>query len=211
MGREFPDNGFVDADGRLTPAGRDAVMRFRALYPDPLRLLAVMRPGLYRSVVGLIAARVLGAEDFNADVWVTACRSVRRFDPAKGADVAKTFLPQSVRDAAVAVVRRHRTAIRTVPFPADKSKGDAEVIDVSVSPLPPPDHEATVRDEYERVLSVLSPAQRSAMVARFADGLTACEVAARTGVSRQRVCQLCDEGVAKVRRRTAAIVRREPG
>ena len=196
MVREFPDNGFVDADGRLTAAGQRAVERFFEVY-DPLAFLGAKWRTVYTAVMGLIRSRRITADDFRATVWVAACRHVRDYDPAFGTDVVRTYLPMSVLDAARDLIRWHLRQLPATPFYVDADGVTWE----------PPGRERPVgwevdaADEVARIRATVSEWQWAAMGGRYLDDKKDREVAAEMDVTRQRVGQLCEEGATKVRRR----------
>ncbi len=137
---------------------------------------------LYDRLGGLLyslARRILGsdreAEEIVQDVFVSAWRHARGFDPARAS--ATTWLTTMARNKAIDRLRANR---RRIPSPPPEPEHVPEMRDGA----PDPSERAQQDDRRKRIsgwVAELPPNQREAVELAFFEGLTHPEIAARLG------------------------------
>jgi RNA polymerase sigma-70 factor (ECF subfamily) len=144
-----------------------------------------------RDVFGLVYHLVGGdrhvAEDVNQEVWLLAIERFERFDPGKGG--FRDWLLGIARHRAL---RRHRCA------PGQAVQGR---LDGLSDGLPPPELlEGRERADVVRAaLLCLHDGSRKVLLAKYAEGLSVAEIAARTGRSAKAVESLLSRARSQLR------------
>ncbi len=138
-----------------------------------------------------LATHVLGsredAEDAVQEAFLRAYRSLGSYEDRDrfGAWLTRILVNQ----CRTALTRRARTDGRTVPL------ADWDWADEPETAEEHPADRAALREELQRALATLDPAQREAVVLKFADDLTYEEIATMTGASvsalKMRVQRAC--------------------
>ncbi len=177
--------------------------------------------GLLGFAAGRVLSRVAGrglairGDDLRQVGWAALARAARHYDPARGA--WSSFALLQVRAALWRFVDQETRAqgrLVSIDEPLGDREDDLTLEDVLPDERVEPTWKAISRAEaafeVRRVLTeTLLPSEHAVLTARYGigvDGRTAAEIAAARGVSHQRVCQL--EQAALVRLRSDPQARR---
>jgi len=218
--KPFPDNGFTDAAGRLTPAAHAAIDEFFAAYPIPLKALVSKRKpksgrskgGVYGWVMGLINSCRLAAEDVDAEIRLAVSAGIRRFDPVKAAAAGgslTSYLVWWVFNAAERVASREQAAARLKTV-AISGGADDDQYDNLISPEAIPDTRPDGVDEMEpygvlqAAVDGLPVRLRDVVRMKVECGLTNVEVGEAYGFTKQWADGLFKQAKAAVADRCAA-------
>jgi DNA-directed RNA polymerase specialized sigma24 family protein len=212
--KPYPDNGFVDADGRLTDLAHQKLAEFFAAYPEPMRVLASagMRKQYPKVCAWAMAVYEAGqivdadlGDELNADIRLSVAAGIRRYDPVKAAERG-TSLTTYLIHWVVNGVTRTRTRmeregrIRTVPI---GRRRDAQAGVIGENGLPAA-HEADQSNAAEPLgvfhlaMGRLDPETATLVRRRVLDGDRLRDVAADAGVSKESARQKVKRGVARL-------------
>ncbi len=139
-----------------------------------------LRPRVFAVTCRLVGADA--AEDVVMDTYLKAWRSIGGY---RGSARLSSWLYRIAYNCAMDALR-HRTRLSEVPIDAPDPQGNVpgEALADSRSPHPPETLEAADRAlGLDRALAGLAETHRTALLLRYADGLTYAEIAAATGVA----------------------------
>lgn len=210
--KPYPDNGFVDAAGRLTAAGSAAVAAFVAAYPVPIKALygckqSVMK-ATYWKVVAMIRAGTLDPEEVDAEIRLSVTKGVRRYDPVKAAErkaSVTTYLVNWVLQGAQRAIDRVTRDARIAAVRIGSRTDDGPCLtDV-------PDRGPDGRDDIDGPFGALQtyvdqlPADRRKLVyERFGEGKSARLIGEAEGKSKACVQQNTERTLAEIRGRAVS-------
>lgn len=203
----YPDNGFSDADGRLTALARLRLEEFFAAYPVPAKALyapSVYRkyPGVCHWVMGLFRsgdmARTDIGDELDADIRMSVTAGIRRFDPAAGSSLT-TYLIRWVVSGAQKTLERIRRGQRiTIVSVLDGDDDDRFGVphDSAFAGGEPDDVEPL--GVFQEAMGRIDPAVAELVRRRVLNGERFKDMAAEAGVSKESVRRRVQRGVRRL-------------
>lgn len=192
---KFPNNGFVDANGQLTKAGQDALLKFTRDYADPIRFLKSITPKFARLIEEHIRLGFYDMEDFNAEVFMQSADAIRRYDPEKAS--VNTFLCWQIRK--VARIYAVKFKFRPVRVGVVIDDDELSLLD-TVTAIRKQNHveEYDSLEEVNDILRVLPKMHQYVLYQNVVHGVTLSKIGEQFGLSHQRVMQIRNSAMRKV-------------
>jgi RNA polymerase sigma factor (sigma-70 family) len=179
---------------RLTPQGRTKFDEFLAKYPRPELILWTVDSRLLKRSI-----RAHGKDEVHTVAIGGVANAVTLFDPTHECELATIAVPH-IRSALQQAFVRTIDPLR--PSSLDSIRNDYgrsdRPIDIDVDKSRPP--EEWTPDEWRVRLRVLHPRDAKMLIYLLVAGWSLIEVGKKFGVSKERVRQLRDRSIAKLRR-----------
>lgn len=192
----FPNNGFVDANGQLTKAGQNALLQFTKDYASPIAFLRSVQPKMAMLIEEHVNLGFYDIEDFNASVFMHAADAIRRYDPEKAS--VNTFLTWQIRKTARIYASKYKLRpIRALGLGEDQDLSLWDTCERAFRQDKIVDSEE--EDAMYEILRILPKIQRNVLIDNIVHECTLTAISQRMEISRQRVKQIRNAALRKLR------------
>jgi RNA polymerase sigma factor (sigma-70 family) len=187
--KKYPNNGFVDSFGKLTPAAGEWLVKFQAKFPQPIVFLKSKYRSIGNAVESQIRSGYYSMEDFNGQVMVEVSGGIRQYDPDKGTSVI-TYLCERIRTAGSHMVDKFARSVSTTSYHADAGGDSFDDIIPEMGVVDHFDEALEPWGQFADRMRYLTTPQRQVLSLRYISDMSRTEVADKLSVSRQRVREI---------------------